>query len=344
MAELKASDVDGHLRSAGKTRLYVVHGADRGLVSEIAGQIAAQSGIKLDDPFSLVRLDGADLQKDAGRLIDEVQSIGLFGGDRLVWVKATGNEKGLLEALQQLSSAGSGDSWLVVEAGDLKKTAALRKLADQSSSIVSIICYADDSKSLNQLIDSELARAGQRLTPEARLYLLDQIGGDRIASRGEIQKLMLYCQGVATIDVQHVMDIIGDASALSVDDAVDAVLKGDRDGFLHAAQKIIASKTSIGQLLRAVHRQFQQLDQLKTEMVQQGASAGSVLQSHGRMIHFRRKPAVEQALRTWTPAALERELNRLQAASLQSRQRNTIEETVVMQTLLATVLQSGRRP
>ena len=126
------------------------------------------------------------------------------------------------------------------------------------------------------------------------------------------------------------------------DDAVDAILKGDRNAFFHATQKIIASKTPIFLVLQGCLRQFQLLDQMRAEMDEKKLQAGQVMQTLGRGVHFRRKPVIERALRTWQPAAIAREMNRLQSAILQSRQRQSLEESVALLTLLSTTLQSGR--
>ncbi|MGO7823201.1 DNA polymerase III subunit delta, partial [Rhizobium ruizarguesonis] len=64
-------------KSARNYRIFVIYGPDRGLVSERAGLLAGKTGVALDDHFSLTKLDIGDLQKDPGRLVDEVQSIGL---------------------------------------------------------------------------------------------------------------------------------------------------------------------------------------------------------------------------------------------------------------------------
>ncbi len=181
-----------------------------------------------------------------------------------------------------------------------------------------------------------------RITPAARQRLIESLGGDRIASRNEVKKLALYCRGRDVIEEDDVAAIIGDASAVSADDAVDAILKGDRNGFFHATQKIISSKTPIFLVLQGCLRQFQMLDQMRAEMDEKKLQAGQVMQTLGRGIHFRRKPVIERALRTWQPAAIAREMNRLQSAILQSRQRQSLEESVALLTLLATTLQAGR--
>ena len=208
--------------------------------------------------------------------------------------------------------------------------------------IGSIACYADDARALNGLIDSELGPSGLRLTPDAREALLSSLGGDRLASRNEIRKLALYCKGQEVIEEHHVREIIGDASAISADEAVDAVLSGDRNQFLHAAEKIAQSKTPIFLVLQGCLRQFQLLDQMRAEMEEKRLQPAQVMQTLGRSIHFKRKPILERALRTWTGQALAREMNRLQMAILQSRQRQSLEESIALQLLLSITLQSAR--
>jgi len=344
MAEIKSHEFEGFLQSAARNyRLFVIYGPDRGLVSERAGQIAAKTGVDLNDPFSLIKLDVGDLQNDAGRLLDEVNAIGLFGGEKLVWIRGAANEKALVDSLQIIADNPPDASFVIIEAGDLKKGSGLRKTAEASRAVATIPCYTDDVRALNSLIDTELANENLRITPAARQILLELLGGDRIASRNEVRKLALYCRGQGTIEEDHVIDIIGDASAISADDAVDAILKGDSEAFLHAMQKIASSKTPMFLVLQGCLRQFQLLDMMRTEMDEKRVPPAQVMQTLGRHLHFRRKPIIEQALKSWTAPAIAREMNRLQAAILQTRQRASLEDTIATQTLLATTLQSARK-
>jgi DNA polymerase-3 subunit delta len=344
MAEVKSHEFDGFLkRKPLPVRLFLIYGPDRGLVSERAVALAGVSGVDLADAFSVVKLEAGEIGSQPGRLIDEMNAIGLFGGDRLVWIRNAGSEKGLSDALEILAAMPTGPSTLIIEAGDLKKGAALRKAAEASSRIVAIACYADDGRALQTLIDQELAAEDLRISPAARTRLMETIGGDRLASRNEVRKLALYCRGKDLIEEQDVEDIVGDASAISTDDAIDAILKGDKDGFLHAIQKIVASKTPVFLVLQGCLRQFQLLELMRAEMDEKRAPAAQAMATLGRHLHFRRKPIVENALKTWTGSAIRRESQRLQSAILQSRQRPALEDTIAMQTMLATMLQSARR-
>ncbi len=344
MAEVKSHEFEGFLaKSARHYRLFVVYGPDRGLVAERASALAATTGVDLSDGFALIRLDASDIQSDPGRLIDEMNAFGLFGGEKLIWVRGAANEKQLVDGLAHLAAKPPEGSYLLIEAGDLKKGSALRKVAESERSVACIACYQDDARALNGLIDAELAAANLRITPAARELLLESIGGDRIASRNEIQKLVLYCMKDELIDERHVLDIVGDASAVSTDEVVDAVLSGDPDGFLHAIQKVISSKTAVFLVLQGTMKQVQLLEAMRLEMEEKSQQPAQVLQTLGRGIHFKRKPIIEKALRNWNSSDLGRESSRLNAAVLQSRQNASLEDNLAIQTLLATTLQSARR-
>jgi DNA polymerase-3 subunit delta len=343
VAEIKAHEFDQFVnRRARDFRIFLVYGPDRGLVSERSGALAKMTGVNQQDAFSCMRLEASDISSDPGRLFDEAYSTGLFGGEKLIWIKSAGADKGLTDAVAALAEKAPDNAWIVIEAGDLKKGANLRKAAESAATAMAIPCYADDSKSLNALIDEELASFQLRIGSEARRALLESLGGDRIASRGEIRKLALYAMGEPLIELHHVVEIIGDASAISADDAVDAILQGDRTAFLHTMQKAIASKTAVFLVLQGCLRQFQLLDLMRAEMDERRISAADAMNIHARYLHFRRKPIVEAALRNWNSQGIATELNRLQTAIFQTRQRAALEDTIALQTLLATTLISAR--
>ncbi len=343
MAQIRANEFD-RFASGKKSafRLFLVYGPDRGLVSERAATLAELSGVDMADPFSVTRLDADALRGDPGRLADEAGAIGLFGGKRLIWVRGAGNDRALTTAVSDMAGSLSEATTVIVEAGELKKGSALRRTVEEAPSALAVPCYADDGRSIHALIDDELATAGLRITPAARERLADALGGDRLASRGELRKLALYCHGGEQVTEDDVLASVGDASALSVDDAVDAVLTGDLPGLDAALQRIIASKAALYTVLLACLRQFQMLDGLRSEMAERRRSASDVIGSSGRQIHFRRKPAVERALGAWSPGAIPQALDHLQRAVLEMRRNPAIEADIARHALLAVALRSSR--
>src|SRR5690554_747997 len=99
MAQKKAHEVDSWLaRPDAGTRIVLIYGPDRGLVSERAKRFAASTGLPLEDPFSVVKLSGATLEAEPGRLLDEAQTVPMFATRRLIWVLDAGADKAVAEA------------------------------------------------------------------------------------------------------------------------------------------------------------------------------------------------------------------------------------------------------
>ena len=63
---------------------------------------------------------------------------------------------------------------------------------------------------------TKCARPDLTITPDARALLLSLLGGDRMASRNEMQKLALYAHGQTSVDVDDVMAVASDAGAIEL--------------------------------------------------------------------------------------------------------------------------------
>lgn len=344
MAQKKSHEVDGWLaRPDPATAIVVVYGPDRGLVSERAKLFARKTGLDLDDPFAVVKLDAAEVEADPGRLIDEATTVSMFGGKRLIWLRNAGAHKGMAEALKVLAQKPPQDAFLLVEAGDLKKNAPLRAVAESAKCAMALPCYADESKSIDQLLDQELQAANMAITLEARQMLKSQVGGDRLASRGEIQKLLLYCVGQTTIEIDDVAASLGDVASVSADQVVDAMLQGKLAEMDEKMQRALSSGMAPFLLLSTTMRQFQALAALRSEMDAAGRNAASVVAGARPPVFFARRSIVESALARWTSDALAHGLDRLQQTVLLTRRRPELAAEITRQTLLALGVQSARR-
>ena len=343
MAQKKAHEVDAYIRNPdARYRAYLIYGPDRGLVSERAVALSRTVDVDMSDDFNVVKLDSSDLREDPARLLDEINAIALFGGDRLVWLRGAGNDKPVVDALQAVSADPPENTTLIIEAGDLKKSSSLRKAAEAGTATMALPCYGDDGRNIHALIDEELGHAGLSITPAARRLLADNLGGDRLASRGELKKLALYAHGRERVEEDDILAISGDASSLSVDDAVDCVLSGDLTGLDQALIRIFASKTPASTVLLACLRQFQMVDVMRAHIEGGRRPASQVLGEFGRRIHFRRKPALEKAVRHWSGKQTAQVLQHLDNAVLESRRIPALQESITRQALLAIAVRSAR--
>lgn len=344
MAQKKNHEVETWLaRPDNAVRIVLVYGPDRGMVTERARKFAQSTGLPLDDPFSVVKLNAADLEADPTRLLDEAHTVPMFGGKRLIWLRNIAAHKGITDAILACIANPPVDSILLVEAGDLKKSAALRSGAERGSCAMALPCYSDDGRSIDGLIDGELGKAGLSIELDARRLLKASLGGDRLASRGEIEKLALYCRGQTSVSLEDVIASIGDVSAISADETIDAVLSGSLAGFDDHFARLTGSGTAAFVLLAAAQRQLNALQLMRHAMDSEGKSASAAVASARPPVFFKRRQTVESALARWDAAGITRALDRLQATVLQTRQRPELSQTATRQALLALAVESARR-
>lgn len=342
MAQKKAHEVDGWLaRPQGAFPVVLIYGPDRGLVSERATLYARQAGFRLDDPFSVTRLDAGEIESDAGRLMDEANTVAMFADRRLIWIKGAGTHKALGASLKDLCAIPPEATIILVEGGDLKKGAPVRAAVEQGSAGMALPCYVDQARAIEGVIDEVLGRDGITIAPDARQALKASLGGDRLATRSEIEKLALYAGRDGRIELAHVTEIVGDVSAKSLDDATDAILAGDVAGFDRAYSGWVNAGNAPFQLVSAVMRQFQQLEMLRAA-VDGGASASSAVAAARPPVFFSRRNSVERAVQKWTSSSIARGLERLQATVLAMRTRSQLDEPTARQAMLALAIEARR--
>jgi DNA polymerase-3 subunit delta len=339
MVAVKASDVDTYLARLDRAApVVLIFGPDAGLVSERVNAVIAASVDDPADPFSLVRLDGEDLSAHPARLIEEALTIPLFGGRRAVWVKA--GSRNIAPAVEELLALPASECRVVIEAGDLRRNAPLRALCERAKNAAALPCYADGERELGRLVDNEMRAAGLTLAPDARALLIPLLGGDRAASRSELRKLILYAAGNGTVGIDEVTAVVSDASALALDDLIDAAFAGRPAELETQLAKARAAGSAVGSIFFAAQRQLAQLHKWRTAI--EAAGGRFSVDALQPPVHFRRKNLVEAALRQWSAARLAAAMADLADAALASRRTPALADTIAERALLSIALRARR--
>ncbi len=328
MVEIKAAEIDRALVRP-DLRLLLIHGNDTGLVAERAATFIRTALGDSSDPLGLIRLDAQEVASDPARLADEAYAIPMFGGRRCIELRVSGNWS-VVPAIEPLLANPPLDSSLVVTAGELRKTAPVRKLFEQARNAYAIACYADDARGLDRIVDEETRRAGLAIASDARAALKQLIGSDRMASRAEVVKLCLYAEGGGEITLDDVRAVVGDASAFAVDEAVDAVAAGDAPGFERLYRRLMAAGSAGFTVAGAAQRHFDMLHRTRAK-VDLGADPESAL---GPGVFWKRKAALVRQVESWPLPRIERALAILDRTIIDSRLKGNIANEVVGQGLL----------
>lgn len=340
MVAVKAQDVDGALRRPDpKAAVFLLYGPDAGLASERARAAAHAFVADPTDPFQLIRIDGDAIAGSPGALADEAGTIGLFGARRSIWVRA--GSRNIAPAVEAVLGIDLTDTRIVIEAGDLQKSSPLRVACESSPRALAMPCYADTPETLVGTIRDTLQGFGLTIRPEARQVLVASLGGDRLATRGELQKLALHAHGRTEVTLDDVDAVISDVSGLATDAVVDAAFSGDIAGVESGLRRLFAEGGNPSVIIGGALRHGLALVAAAVD-VEGGRPAGAVIDGW-RGLHFRRKPALQKQLGRWSSARLVRAVDVLQRAVLDCRRMPETGRALTSRTLLDIASVSGRR-
>lgn len=332
MTAVKAGDVDRAVANRrSEVNLLLFYGPDAGRVSERARAAATGAADDPSDPFQLIRLDGDALAESPTRLIEEATTFGMFGGRRAIWVRPS--SRNIVPAVKPLLEVPLADTLVVLEAGDLAKGAPLRVACEGSARALALPCYADEARDLGAVIVETLRGHGLGIDNEARELLAESLGGDRLATRGELDKLALYALGRSTITVDDVEAVVSDVSEPSIDAVIDAAFTGDRQALEAGLQQLAHHGTAPAAITSLALRHAVTL--LGTVLKAEGSPDLDFLLRSWRGLHFRRRPVVARQIRMWDPDRLVQVIGRLQDAALVTRRSPALGDAAASQVLFA---------
>ncbi|MDP4822572.1 MAG: DNA polymerase III subunit delta [Aestuariivirgaceae bacterium] len=333
MTVLKASSLPGFQRAPDKNiRAVLFYGPDGGNVREKAAGLVKSVAGALDDAFQVARLEDGQLADDPGLLADEAQSLSLMGGNRVVWVRDAG--AAFLKAAEAVLAGDIPGNLIVAEAGNLDKKSKLRSVFEGAKNALIIPCYADEVGSIRDLIDQMMRAEGLAIDDDARETLAGLVGGDRLASRGEIAKLALYCMGKSRVTREDVLASCGDAAGLSVDEALDFVFGGDLREADLALERLLAAGTHPSVFLSSAARHLARLQRFRA-ICDQGMQVEAAVRAARPPVFFSRVRAMVRQVEIWQADELATAAATLQLAQRQTRDMPQLEDAIAARAVLS---------
>ena len=241
MTAIKSADVERFIaRPDPGQPIVLIYGPDTGLVRERVDALVRASVDNPDDPFSLARIESEELSANPGRLADEANTVPLFGGRRAIRVRA--GSRNILSGIEGVLGAKLQDCRVVIEAGDLKRGAALRTACERG-------CIRHDRQhvvDLDTLVAPRIKRELAQLRARGAAIAAEQRDERSTGVRrdGQIRSAHLVVDQAAERDL-----------------VVDVTRHGGRDLRLlaqHAQRRVFAQITGLDDDTAIARRRFQQ--------------------------------------------------------------------------------------
>lgn len=311
--------------------MLVVYGSDAGLVSEIAETAAHSLSRQETPPGEILRIEDADLEGDPDKLFIELQTLPMFSGAKVI--RTSIGRRVNANQLKQVFDTGPPAAALVVEAGNLKPSDMLRKLAEATSWAAALPCYADSAKDLSRIVDETVAEAGKRIAPDVRELLVSRLGADRALSRREVEKLIIYAGDSSDIREQDVLAVVGDVSELSLDRVTVSAGDGRAREAIEAAERATAAGQTYQAVLLALQRYFLMLHALASA-IDSGKRLDDAIRTVRPPLAFGLRDAVTRQLRSCHPGTLGAAVSRIQATIRNSRGPGAANEAAATERLI----------
>jgi len=296
----------------------LLYGHDQGLVQERAIQLCRQAVPDIQDPFSVTQLDPGEIAKDPALLTDSAGAMPAFGGMRLV--RAALVTGACLEACRILLDNPPAESLTVLTAADeLNTRSALVKLFETSPRAAAIGCYPDTAQSLGQMARAAFEAESIRVDRDAMGWICDHLGADRLASRSEIDKLVLLAGHGGHLELDQVREALGDGAAVTTSDIIHAAADGNTGLLSQALDRAQAEAIAGEQILRSGIGYFHRLFRI-TAAMEDGQSQDDAIKSIRPPVFFSERPKIERHLLRWNARKCRRAMERLSEAELQCRQ------------------------
>ncbi|MFN9579262.1 MAG: DNA polymerase III subunit delta [Novosphingobium sp.] len=298
-------------RAVREARVFFLCGQDDAGIQDAAQLLVSL----LPDPGERIELAGPDLRKDPVRLGDEARSNSLFGGNRHILVRASGDEAH--DALEVLLSGESEPCPVIVMATSATdKSRSAKLLANRPDALVAMF-YPPDLRSVSTAIRAMADAAGVTLSGDLAERIARAAALDTRIAASEVTKLALYLDATPQAPRRADADALEAIGARTEDDGlmpiVNAVLSGEVQRLPAELRRMRELGLNPVGLLLAVERRAAQLAQLAARAPRGEIGPFIDAETAARRIFFKDKGDIARQLQKWRGPRLSRLVDKLVA-------------------------------
>ena len=340
MVKIAPARLRGFLAAPDKSAAAVlVYGPDAGLVDERVEALARTVLPDLADPFRVAASPAPRWRAIRRAWPTRPRPLLLAAGGAWCWCDDA--EDPAAAAVRGFLAAPMGDALVILRGGDLGKRSSLRSLCEEADNAAAIACYLDDGEALAGVIRDTLGKHGIAADPDTLEWLADHLGGDRRATRSELEKLATFMGRPGRLKLEDAIACIGDGSVITLDDLALAAGDGDHEQAQRALDKVLAEGTHPVALLRTLARHFKRLH-LLSGMVAAGKSADEAIGALKPKPFFRTAHRLRAQLSRWPVSRAASALDLLQQAEIDAKTTGMPAEAICGRAVMQLARAAGR--
>jgi DNA polymerase-3 subunit delta len=229
-------------------------GPDDFLVGRLGAEKFATLAAEVPDEFSREVLSGfannvGEVESAVNRFRDSVQTISMFGGRRVVWLRdvnfladtVTGRAESTLKLVTDLqeilASINPAETAVLITAAPVDRRRAFPKWCEKNADFTLVAGDDGDGSAMESVVLAEAKAIGAAITPDAARLLIVKVGSNTRLLVEEVHKLAAYAAEGVPISEADVTELTPNVAEGDFFEAAEAFFSGDLKWTLSALQR-----------------------------------------------------------------------------------------------------------
>lgn len=311
------------------TPAILIYGQDYGLKDERASLIINNY---LGQSKNIIDFDGKSIISNPEILEIELNSISLLSEKKVIRIRDANDKVSTIIENNILEN--NEECLLILISENLSPRSKLRIMFESNKDTVILPCYSDDKKNVLSIIDQMFKKNDIKIDALGKELLSEYLGADRLITRMEIEKAILYAGKKKELDLKNITSFLSDQTSINIDELYDLILMGKVKKAYRMLIKLQNEGVQAIQILRSFTRQLQNLYFIKDSLVT-NKDLNYVIESFKPPIYFKRKENIKLHAYEWTASMINKALILIENAEISCKSPKSNPEYITKQTILS---------
>jgi DNA polymerase III delta subunit len=237
---IKDWEYNTFLKSVMNYAAILIHGSDRGKVSEKVGEVIKKIKANTSGPIDIKDISPEDISQSNSYLYEVAYQKSFLS--ELVIIKINMDlikiDKDFLNFIEQLDL--NKCNLIIMESRNLKNNSAILNIFKNKQHLALINCYPDTDKSIKDSIIKYANIYDLKLDENSITYLSNRLGNDTMITKNEIKKLSTYANG-SKVTFEEILNGIGDSSSITLFNLADSIGVKNKDEINYLYERSLQS-------------------------------------------------------------------------------------------------------
>ena len=323
---IKDWEFDTFLKSVLNFAAVIVHGPDRGKVTEKVSEIIKTIKSNVEGSVEIKDVTNDDLVQSKNYLYEIVYQKSFLS--QLVIIKINMDlikiDKDFLGFIECLDLEKS--NLLIIESSQIKSSSVILNKFKSQKQLALLNCYQDTDKSISNSIIKYAKIYELQLDSNSITYLSNRLGNDTMITKNEIKKLATYANG-NPVTFEEILLGIGDNSSITLFNLVDALGIKTKNEINYLYERSLQSGANSILIIRTVYKHISMLLNTKSEDIKD-------IKLIKPYIHFSRHHLVSEQLSKFTVKKLRMYIQKLYKTEIVCKLNASTSDIILKKLLL----------